>query len=68
MVVPGDKAVALDAAQVQGKLVDAQMDGAGVGDALTGEFERQGYAVYRRESGDFFSELVRTGANTAAKA
>ncbi|MBI4954318.1 MAG: hypothetical protein HY908_20000, partial [Myxococcales bacterium] len=65
MVVPTRHAVPLDGAALEGSLVDAQMDGRPVGDAMSGALEEKGYLVYRRPAGDFWGELVRVATKTA---
>ncbi len=59
MAVPTATAQPVDAAQLSGTLVDAQMEGQPVSGAIAGSLTDKGYAVYERPTGDFISDMTR---------
>ncbi|MBI4701653.1 MAG: DcrB-related protein, partial [Deltaproteobacteria bacterium] len=55
MVVPTDKAVPLDSAELDRRMVHAQMNGTPAKGALSDALGENGYAVYERPAGDYAS-------------
>ena len=65
MVLPNEGAGAIDQVKLQAAMVDAQMQGKPVSSAIADSLGQQGYEVYSRGWGDWFSEFVHTAESHA---
>jgi hypothetical protein len=65
MTVPGESAQPLDQGVLSRSMVDAQMDGQPVSQALASTLDGMGYTVYQRPWGDWTGALVRFGSAAA---
>ena len=59
MVVPSQTAAPLNQSALSSSMVDAQMAGRPVQQALSDNLTQNGYAVYERPWGDFAGDFVR---------
>jgi type VI secretion system secreted protein VgrG len=66
MVIPSEKAVPLDPALVNAKLVEAQLAGQPQQAAMNGVLEANGYAVYERAWGDWSGPFVQAASEAQA--
>jgi len=66
MVLPSPGAQALDQSALTNAMVDAQMAGTPVGDAVAMSLQESGYTVYRREWGDWTGPFVQAAKQTAS--
>jgi hypothetical protein len=66
MVVPTEGAQAIDNARLSSAMVDAQMDGVPVGDAVSQTLSDSGYVVYQRGWGDYVGEFVQAAVGVNA--